>query len=170
MAAADAPAGPGGGAEPPLRLSNEVKLRRQMKKRGWTEQLIREAMRSTGIPTMVRKGRRRDMSIRRLDVPSSSTTPPAKSFMWVARSSDMAADREQVFVFLQDEGVDVWRPTQAERQPDGGYRLLPTPDDDPDDEKWQFPPGSRVWCEQRKLSGGDALVAVRAADSRKRSA
>ncbi|HSV13266.1 MAG TPA: hypothetical protein VLI90_03355 [Tepidisphaeraceae bacterium] len=82
----------------------------------------------------------------------------------------MTTDREQVFVYLEDEGVEVWRPTQAERQSDGSYRLLPTPDYDPNDEKWQFPPGSRVWCERRKLSGGEALVAARAADSKKRTA
>ena len=40
----------------PLRFSNERKLRRQMRKRGWTDQLIREALRSPGIPTNGKHG------------------------------------------------------------------------------------------------------------------
>lgn len=36
---------------PPLRFSNEPKLRRQMQKRGWTEQQIREAMQTPGVTT-----------------------------------------------------------------------------------------------------------------------
>jgi hypothetical protein len=36
----------------PLRFSNETKLRRQMIKRGWTEQMIREALATDGIPTI----------------------------------------------------------------------------------------------------------------------
>jgi hypothetical protein len=36
----------------PVRFSNERKLRKQMRKRGWTEQQIREAMSTTGIPAI----------------------------------------------------------------------------------------------------------------------
>lgn len=43
-------------AEPPLRFSNEGKLRKQMAKRGWTERQIREAMRTPGIPTRGKMG------------------------------------------------------------------------------------------------------------------
>lgn len=35
----------------PLRFSNEKKLRKQMRKRGWTDTMIREALTTTGIPT-----------------------------------------------------------------------------------------------------------------------
>lgn len=34
----------------PLRFSNERKLRKQMRKRDWTEQQIREALATRGIP------------------------------------------------------------------------------------------------------------------------
>jgi hypothetical protein len=34
----------------PLRFSNEAKLRKQMHKRGWTDEQIREAMRTAGVP------------------------------------------------------------------------------------------------------------------------
>jgi hypothetical protein len=35
--------------EAPLRFSNEPKLRKQMRKRCWTEQQIREAIRTPGV-------------------------------------------------------------------------------------------------------------------------
>ena len=70
---------------------------------------------------------------------------------------------EQIYIPLLDEGVDVWRPTQGERLADGTYRVLPTPDYDPADETWQYPPGSRVVCEPRQMSGGTVIAAVRAA-------
>jgi hypothetical protein len=37
--------------EPPLRFANEPKLREQMRRRGWTDEQVREAMRTPGIPT-----------------------------------------------------------------------------------------------------------------------
>lgn len=65
-----------------------------------------------------------------------------------------------VYVRLLDEGTDVFRPTQAVRTPQGGYRLLPTPNYDPEDERWEFLPGQMVRCENVKLHGGVRLVAV----------
>lgn len=70
---------------------------------------------------------------------------------------------DTIYVPLLDEGVTAWRPTTADRLPDGTYRVRPTPDYDPDDEKWEFPPGSRVLCEMKRLSDGDVLAAVRLA-------
>ena len=70
---------------------------------------------------------------------------------------------EQIYIPLLDEGVDVWRPTQGEHLGGDTYRVLPTPTYDPADEKWEFPPGSRVICEPRQLSGRRVLAAVRSA-------
>jgi hypothetical protein len=70
---------------------------------------------------------------------------------------------EQIYIPLEGEGVDVWRPTQAERLGDGSYRVLPTPDYDAEDETWKFAPGSRVVCEPRQLSGRRIVAAVRLA-------
>jgi hypothetical protein len=70
---------------------------------------------------------------------------------------------ERIYIPLLDEGVDVWRPAEAERLADGSYRVLPTPNYNPDDETWKFPPGSRVVCESKQLSGGRVLAAVRLA-------
>lgn len=61
-----------------------------------------------------------------------------------------------IYVQLLDEAVDVWRPVTAAHEDDDTYRL---PDEQPDTETWAFPPGSRVRCERRTLSGTSELVA-----------
>ena len=68
---------------------------------------------------------------------------------------------EKVYVQLLREGTDTWRPTLGERLGPATYRLLPTPNYDPDDEVWEFLPGTLVECEERTLSAGRVLVAVR---------
>jgi hypothetical protein len=75
---------------------------------------------------------------------------------------------ERVYVPLLDEGANVWRPTLAQRLVDGSYLVLQTRDYDPDDEKWEFPPGSRVICRQKRLSTGKVLAAVKLAPAAKR--
>ena len=65
-----------------------------------------------------------------------------------------------VYVRLLNEGADAFRPTQAEKLPSGGYRLLPTPDYDPEDEHWEFAPHETVICDRIKLHGGERIVAV----------
>jgi hypothetical protein len=66
-------------------------------------------------------------------------------------------ERCTVYVYLLDEGTDVWRPVTAERVGSDRFRLSgPLPRG----ETWQFPPGEVVRCEQRVLSGGPVLVAV----------
>lgn len=63
-----------------------------------------------------------------------------------------------VYVALRDEGVDVWRPVDAEQLTESIYRLADEPP--VKGEVWQFAPGSTVRCELRELSDGLALVAV----------
>jgi hypothetical protein len=65
---------------------------------------------------------------------------------------------DTIYVYLLDEGTDVWRPVQAERLADGRYRLLGFM---PDDECWEFPSGSVVRVRLKMLSGGNELVAER---------
>lgn len=67
---------------------------------------------------------------------------------------------ETIYVELLDEGVDVWRPVDAEPLGDGRYRLLPPSDYDPEIETWAFLPGTVVRREARRLSEGTVLVAV----------
>jgi hypothetical protein len=66
-----------------------------------------------------------------------------------------------IYVALKDEGVDVWRPVEATHEGESIYRIADAAT--PETEAWEFPPGSRVRCEQRELSDGDALVAVASA-------
>jgi hypothetical protein len=68
---------------------------------------------------------------------------------------------QTVYVELLDEGVDVWRPVEADGGNGGTYRLPVTK---AGEERWRFPPGSLVRCEWRNLSDGRVLVAVDFAD------
>lgn len=66
---------------------------------------------------------------------------------------------ETIFVALLDEDVDVWRPVLAERRAHGAY-LIASRNTPPDEEVWEFLPGSLVRCERRELSERACLVAV----------
>lgn len=65
-----------------------------------------------------------------------------------------------IYVKLLDEGTDVWRPTEAIDLGNGQFRILATPDYDPTDETWEFPPGSIVGCNKRTDDSGTYSVAV----------
>ena len=62
-----------------------------------------------------------------------------------------------IYVYLLDEGVDVWRPVQADPVGDDVYRIVSRT---PRGERWEFGEGETVRCEMRALSGEDSLVAV----------
>ena len=66
-----------------------------------------------------------------------------------------------VYVPLVGEAVDAWRPVVAKREAAGIYRLS---EEQPIAETWAFPPGSRVRCERRPLSGGSERVAYALVD------
>ncbi len=74
------------------------------------------------------------------------------------------------YVYLPDEGVDVWRPVRARKIADNDFQL-PTPRDyDPQIERWQFPPGSAVQCERKTIADGEILAAVRLYESKRKTA
>ena len=77
---------------------------------------------------------------------------------------------DEIYVQLQDEGVDVWRPAPAWKIGPNAYIVLRPDDYDPAVETWQFPPGTVVETEQRQLSGGQALVAVRPSETNRQTA
>jgi hypothetical protein len=80
-------------------------------------------------------------------------------------------NREPVKLYVQllDEGTVCYRPTEAISLGAGLFRLLPTPNYDPEDEVWEFLPGSVVKAETRALRRGvaseECLVAVALIDT-----
>ena len=65
-----------------------------------------------------------------------------------------------IYIRLLDEGTDVLRPTEAEELANGLFKLMPTSEYDPDDEKWEFIPGSLVRGVIREMEGQAVLIAV----------
>jgi hypothetical protein len=68
----------------------------------------------------------------------------------------------EIYVALLDEGVNVWRPVQAERLRDSMYRILDQ-HYDRSIETWQFGPGDVVLCEMVESSDGLILAATKKA-------
>lgn len=77
---------------------------------------------------------------------------------------------EEIYVTLLDEGISVWRPAPAWKVDASTYIVLRPADYDPEDEKWEFPPGSIVVCEPRNTAGKTFLAAVRNAHPDRRTA
>src|ERR1700730_11871856 len=70
-----------------------------------------------------------------------STTKPEKSYMSAHRDTDTDV---VVYVRLLDEGTDVWRPVRATALPDGTFRLLEPEGYDPNAQRGEFPPLTKV--------------------------
>ncbi len=64
---------------------------------------------------------------------------------------------EQIYVALLDEGIDVWRPVEAERLGPDVFRVTGAI---PDGEVWAFQPGEVVRCQEKKLSDGTHPIAT----------
>jgi len=63
-----------------------------------------------------------------------------------------------IYVALTNGGTPVWRAVPAEEVAEGEFVLGGTM---PDDEHWEFEPGTCVRCEERTFSDGSrGLVAV----------
>ena len=69
----------------------------------------------------------------------------------------------QIYIALLHEGVDVWRPVQAERLSGNVHRIL-SQSHDRTIESWPFEPGDLVVCETVESSDGRILAATRKAD------
>ena len=69
-----------------------------------------------------------------------------------------------IYVPLLNEGTSVVRPTQGVKLGESVYRVLHTKDHDPNDEEWEFAPGSIVECFPETRSGQELLVARKRAD------
>lgn len=71
----------------------------------------------------------------------------------------MHTNKYTIYVKLLDEGTNVLRPTLALLIRDNEYQILEDSTYDPEIELWEFPPGTRILCEYRNVSGKLALVA-----------
>jgi hypothetical protein len=74
-----------------------------------------------------------------------------------------------IYVRLLDEGTPTSRPTNAVKVGVESFRLLATPNYDPEDEHWEFPPGSVVRCEATEYDGKPYLLAVALSSALERS-
>ena len=68
-----------------------------------------------------------------------------------------------IYVYLLDEGTDVWRPVDAIHIKDDIYQINPERAI-PETETWQFLPGDIVRCEEKQLLKGKHLVAIEKAN------
>jgi hypothetical protein len=66
----------------------------------------------------------------------------------------------EIHVRLLDEGTDCSRPTQGVVLGNGLFKLLPTDNYDPNDEHWEFVPGSIVRAKEVHNVDGAYLLAV----------
>jgi len=73
----------------------------------------------------------------------------------------ISANIVKIYINLLEEGTPTWRPTQAIALPNGLYKILPTPNYNPESEIWEFLPNSIVRCEPRQSEkSGIVLLAV----------
>lgn len=70
--------------------------------------------------------------------------------------------RDTIYLALLDEGIDVWRPVQAERVSPDSYRIVDQ-DCDAATGTWEFEPGAVVRCGKENRDGRQILVATEAA-------
>jgi hypothetical protein len=72
------------------------------------------------------------------------------------------SERDTIYVALLDEGLDVWRPVEAQKLSPDRY-LIVEQDYDPGIERWEFEPGTVVRCRKEKRNGRQILLATEAA-------
>jgi hypothetical protein len=70
-----------------------------------------------------------------------------------------------IYIRLLDEGTEVARPTQGVPLKNNLYRVLSTPDYNPEDEKWEFPPESIVRCRLEEWTDGKIFMAYELVES-----
>jgi hypothetical protein len=56
---------------------------------------------------------------------------------------------------LRDEGVECWRPVEAEHLGEDRYRII---EEQPDSERWAFPSRTVVRCSPRLLAGPETTL------------
>ena len=69
--------------------------------------------------------------------------------------------KKTIYVKLLDEGTIVYRPVPAIEVNKGVFELFGFDIYNPDDEIWEFMPGTLVITEEKNLSGETVLVAIK---------
>ena len=69
-----------------------------------------------------------------------------------------------IYIPLLDESVSVARPTYGQALENNIFRVLPTEKYNPENEIWEFPPGTVVKCEKKVMLDGtqeqEVLLAI----------
>ena len=66
-----------------------------------------------------------------------------------------------IYVQLLNEGSVAYRPVSANEITENIYKIDGSECYNPEDEEWEFLPGTCVLVEKQNLSGGAVLVAIR---------
>ena len=67
--------------------------------------------------------------------------------------------KKEIYVYLLDEGIDTWRPVEAEHIEGDRYEIISENNDET--EKWQFSKGDHVICNETVFEDGTkGLVAI----------
>ena len=77
------------------------------------------------------------------------------------QDSNIKKMEKKIYIQLLGEGTVVYRPVPAFKLGDNVYRVEGSEIYDPDDEEWEFLPGTVVIVEDRELEGEKVLVAVK---------
>ena len=72
---------------------------------------------------------------------------------------DSNIKKTEIYIPLLNEGVPVFRPTRGEIIAGNTFKVLPSPDYDPEVEEWEFPPGTIVKCRVEVREGKRLLIA-----------
>lgn len=66
-----------------------------------------------------------------------------------------------IYVELLDEGVETWVPARAKTLGNGLFEVLEPADYDPEDQAWEFTPGSKVRLKEKTFyTGVKGMVAI----------
>jgi hypothetical protein len=69
------------------------------------------------------------------------------------------SEKETIYISLLNEGTTVWCPVKAIRKSKNIF-MIPEETEKPDDEDWEFSPGTLVKCQEKVFSSGErGLVA-----------
>jgi len=66
---------------------------------------------------------------------------------------------ETIYIKLLGEGALAWRPVKAKRNVNGSFEIDPDVVV-PEDEHWEFMPGTNVLCKEQTFSGGESGLIV----------